>query len=110
MPFYMWQGSYTTAAIKAMVDNPHDRMPAGKALVESAGGTLHQLFFCMGSEDVVAIAEAPDDAAMASVSFALGASGAFSAGRTTKLMTTTEAVSAMKAAQGVLKGYKPATG
>ncbi len=110
MPFYMWQGSYTTTAIKAMVDNPHDRMPAAQALVRSAGGTLHHLFFCMGGDDIVAIAEAPDDAAMASASLALGASGAFSAGRTTKLMTTTEALSAMEAAQSVLKGYEPATG
>lgn len=110
MPFYLWQGSYTTTAIKAMVDNPHDRMPAAKALVASAGGTLHHLFFCMGSDDIVAIAEAPDDAAMAAASLALGASGAFSAGRTTKLMTSTEAMAAMQAAQSVLKGYKPATG
>jgi len=110
MAFYMWQGSYTTEAIKAMVDKPQDRMPAGKALVESAGGTLHHLFFCMGSDDVVAIAEAPDDATMAAVSFALGASGAFSAGRTTKLVTSTEAMAAMQSAQGILKGYTPATG
>lgn len=109
MPFFMWQGSYTTAAIKAMVDKPHDRLPAARAMVESAGGTLHHLFFCMGSDDIVAIAEGPDDATMAAVSFTLGASGAFSAGRTTKLMTTEEAMGAMQKAQDVLAGYKPAT-
>jgi uncharacterized protein with GYD domain len=109
MPFYMWQGSYTTAAIKAMVEKPHDRMPAAKAMVESAGGTLHHLYFCMGSDDIVAIVEAPDDVTVGAMSLTLAASGAFSAGRSTKLMTSTEAMGAMQKAQDVLAGYKPAT-
>jgi uncharacterized protein with GYD domain len=110
MPFYMFQGRYTAAALKAMVDNPQDREAAARPLVEAVGGKLHHFFFCFGSEDVVAIIEAPDDKAMAAGSLAIGASGAFSGGSTTKLMTANEAMAAMTAAQTASASYKPATG
>jgi uncharacterized protein with GYD domain len=110
MPFYMFQGRYTAAALKAMVDNPQDREAAARPLVEAVGGKLHHFFFCFGSEDVIAIIEAPDDKAMAAGSLAIGASGAFSGGATTKLMTANEAMAAMTAAQTASASYKPATG
>lgn len=107
MPFYMFQGRYTSDAIKAMVANPHDREGPARALVESLGGKLHHIFFCLGREDIVAIIEGPDDQMMAAGSMALGASGAFSGGSTTKLMTTAEAMQAMAQAQAGLRAYVP---
>ena len=109
MAFYMFQGRYSTDALKAMVENPQDREAAGRALIEAAGGKLHQFFFSFGTDDIVAIVEAPDDTAMAACSLALGASGAMSGGATTKLMTSAEAMAAMAAAKDVSKSYKPAT-
>ncbi len=110
MPFYMFQGRYTSAAFKAMVEKPQDREPPARELVAAFGGTLHHLFFCMGTDDVVALIEAPDDEAMASGAMVLAASGAFAGGHTTKLLTTGEAMSAMKKAQSAMASYKPATG
>ena len=110
MPFYMFQASYTPAALKAMVDNPQDREAAARTVIEAVGGTLHSMFFCLGKEDVVAIIEAPDDIAMAAGSMAIGASGAFSSGATTKLMTSAEAQKAMAGAQAAVAVYAPATG
>ncbi|MDP3961389.1 MAG: GYD domain-containing protein [Pseudorhodobacter sp.] len=107
MPFYLFQGRYTAAAMKAMVENPQDREVAGRALVEAAGGKLHHLFFAFGAEDVVALIEAPDDIAMASGVMALAASGGFSGGATTKLMTAQDAMKAMKGAQAVAQKYSP---
>ena len=107
MPHYMFQGRYSTDAIRAMVENPQDREAAGRALVESMGGKLHSMFFCFGSDDIVAIIEANDDETAAGCSMALGASGAFSGGATTKLLTSGEAQGAMKKAGAGLKGYKP---
>lgn len=54
--------------------------------------------------------EAPDDAAMATCVLVVGASGAFSGGATTKLMTSSEATAAMEAAKTASASYKPATG
>lgn len=110
MPFYMFQGRYSTGALKAMVDEPQDREAAGRKLVEAAGGKLHQFYFSFGSDDVVAIFEMPDDTAAAACSLALGASGALSGGATTKLMTSAEAMKAMSGAKTAAKSYKPATG
>ncbi len=107
MPHYLFQARYTSDAIKAMIANPQDREAAGRALIEAAGGKLVSLYFAFGAEDVVAIVEAPDDETVAGISMVLGASGAFSAGATTKLLTSAEAVSAMKAAKKAVGAYKP---
>lgn len=110
MAFYLFQASYTPAALKAMIDNPQDREAAARPLIESVGGKLHNLFFCFGKDDVLALIEAPDDSAMAACALAVGASGAFSSGKTTKLMTSTEAMAAMTAANTAAASYTPATG
>lgn len=110
MPHYMFQARYTAAAIKAMVDSPQDREAPARKLIEALGGKLHSMFFCFGSEDVVAIIEAPDDKVVAACSLAVGASGAFSGGATTKLMTSGEAMEAMGLAQKASSSYTPATG
>ena len=110
MPYYMFQAQYTSAAIKAMMDNPQDREEAARPLIEALGGKLHHLFFSMGSDDVVALIEAPDDTAVTACSMAVGASGSFSGGKTTKLMTSKDAMAAMKAASTAAASYKPVAG
>lgn len=110
MPHYMFHARYSTDALKAMVDTPQDREAAAKIVVESVGGTLHAMYFCFGDDDVIAIIEAPDDQAMAACALAVGSSGAFSSGGTTKLMTSAEAMAAMKQAQEARASYTPATG
>jgi uncharacterized protein with GYD domain len=110
MPFYMFKARYTAAAIKAMVDNPQDREAPARKLIEAVGGKLHGLYFCFSDDDIIAIIEAPNDEAMAAGSLIIGASGAFSGGSTTKLMTAKEAMSAMAKAKKSMGSYTPATG
>ena len=107
MPFYMFQGRYTTDSIKDLIATPQDREAAARTMIESLGGTLHSFFFSFGSEDVVAIMEMPDDTAMAAGSMLVGGSGAMSGGSSTKLMTMAEAMGAMKAAGAAKAHYKP---
>lgn len=107
MPHYMFQARYTSAAIKAMMANPQDREAPARALIEAAGGSLVAMYFAMGQEDIVAIVEAPDDETVAAVSMIIGASGAFSSGSTTKLMTSAQAVKAMEMAQKGAASYSP---
>ncbi len=107
MPFYMFQGRYTSEAIKSMVASPQDREAAARALTESVGGTLHSFFFCFGNEDILAIAELPDDEHVAALSMVIGASGSFSGGATTKLLTSAQAQSAMTKANAALGSYQP---
>ena len=107
MPFYLFTGRYTTASLKAMVENPQDREAAARKLIEAAGGKLHHLFFAFGEDDLVALIEAPDDAIMAAGALAVGAGGALSSGATTKLMTAQEAMKAMGEAGKALSAYTP---
>ncbi len=108
MPFYMFTARYNADAMKAMIQMPSDREAPARQVAESLGGTLHHLFFAMGQEDVIAIAEMPDDVSVAALSMTIGASGAFSGGSTTKLLTPAEALDAMKKAGEAQ--YAPPTG
>lgn len=110
MPHYMFQAKYSVDAFGAMLKEPQDRTAAGRAITEAAGGKLDTLYFCFGDYDVMAIIEAPDDQAMASAAMVLAASGAFSGGKTTKLMTGAEAKSAMEKAGSIASSYTPVTG
>ncbi len=107
MAFYMFQGRYSPASIKAMVSEPQDREASARKLAESVGGKLHSFFFAFGQDDIVAILEVPNDEAAAALALTIGASGGFSGGATTKLMTAKEAMSAMSAAKKAAASYKP---
>lgn len=107
MPVYMFQARYTADAIKAMVASPQDREAPARALIESMGGKLVHMYFAMGTDDVVAIIEAADDQAVAAMSMIIGASGSFSSGATTKLMSAQEAMGAMQQAQKAAAAYNP---
>ncbi len=109
MPFYLFKGKYSTNSIKSMVANPQDREKEAGKLIEALGGKLHHLFFCFGEEDVIALIEAPDDKTMAAGALVVGASGSMSGGATTKLMTSAEAMEAMKMAGKAAGSYKPAS-
>ncbi len=105
MPFYLVQASYTSQSTAAMIKNPQDRAAAVRPVFERMGGKLHGIWFSFGEYDAVVIAEMPDNVSAAAVSMAVGSSGGISAYRTTPLLTTAEAMEAMKKAGGV--GYQP---
>ena len=107
MPFYLFKGRYSTASLKSLVTNPEDREAEARKLIEGLGGKLHHLFFCFGEDDVIALIEAPDDETMAAGALTVGASGTMSGGATTKLMTSKEAMAAMKKAGQAAANYKP---
>ncbi len=105
MPFYLVQASYTSQATAAMVKSPQDRAAAVRPVIERMGGKLHGLWFAFAEYDAVVIAEMPDNVSAAAVAMAVGSSGGISSYRTTPLLTTAEAMDAMKKAGGV--GYQP---
>jgi uncharacterized protein with GYD domain len=104
MAFYLYQVAYTPEAIRGMVAHPQDRATAARNLVEGLGGTLHHIFFAFGEYDIVCLIEGPDDTMMAAGALAVAAAGTCARSKTTKLLTTTEAMEAMKRA-GQATGY-----
>ena len=105
MPRYLIQTSYTNQSISDLVKNPQDRAAAVRPVIERLGGKLVTLDFAFGEYDVVGIGDLPDNVAMAALSMAIGASGAFSEFKTTVLISMDEAVEAMRKAGTV--GYRP---
>jgi uncharacterized protein with GYD domain len=110
MPMYLYQGSYSSEAMKAMITSPSDRKAAAAKMVEGVGGKLHHLFFAFGSTDVYALIEAPDDRAMAAGAMIVASTGVFSSASTTRLIPAEEAMEAMKLAGKAAGTYKPPMG
>ena len=110
MPFYLYQVAYSTEAVKAMIANPTDRAAAASKLIEGIGGKLHHLFFAFGQYDVVCLIEGPDDMMMMAGAAAVGSAGTVSASATTKLMTSSEAMAALKKAGEATGAYQPPHG
>jgi uncharacterized protein with GYD domain len=107
MPTYMIQGSYTSAAIAAMVKKPEDRSVAVRGLVESLGGKMEGFWLSFGEHDFVGIAQFPDSHAAAAFALAAAAGGAVHNFKTVELITGAEAMKAFKKA-GSAK-YRPPT-
>ncbi|MGB7956010.1 MAG: GYD domain-containing protein [Candidatus Nitrosopolaris sp.] len=66
--------NFTDQGIKNVKDSPK-RAEAFKTAAEKTGGKLLNLYYTLGKHDIVAIVEAPNDEAIASVLFATGSQG-----------------------------------
>jgi uncharacterized protein with GYD domain len=100
MPLFLARFSYTTDAMKALVDQPQDRSVAARQLAETLGGRLLGFWYALGEFDGVFLLEAPDNASAAAVAMAVGASGALS--------DMDEAQDAMRKASAAI--YRPPAG
>ncbi len=110
MPLDLVQASYSTAAVKGMIDKPQNRLVVASRNMEAAGGTVHALYFAFGEHDVVGIGELPGHVDAVAFSMASAATGAFSSFILTPLLTSEEAVEAMKRAGPIAEGYSAPTG
>jgi uncharacterized protein with GYD domain len=105
MPLYLGRFSYTTDAVKAMLDQPEDRSAAAREVAESLGGTLLGFWYAFGEFDGVFLMEAPNNASAAALAMAVGAGGALSQIETTVLLDMEEAQDAMRKAAAAT--YRP---
>jgi len=105
MPLYLGRFSYTTDAMKALLDQPQDRSAAAREVAESLGGKLLGFWYAFGPFDGVFLMEAPDNASAAALAMAVGAGGALSEVETTVLLDMDEAQDAMRKAAAAT--YRP---
>jgi uncharacterized protein with GYD domain len=75
MPKYLSLFSYSEESLAAMIENPVDREPAVRAVLESVGARLQVFYWMFGPHDGVAVVEAPDSLTMAGVSAAISSTG-----------------------------------
>ena len=77
MARYLLDVSYTQAGVQGvMKEGGSSRRDAIAKLLADIGGTLETFDFALGPADVVLIVDVPDQATMAALSMAVGASGA----------------------------------
>jgi uncharacterized protein with GYD domain len=108
MPQYLGRFSYSTDAVRALVQSPQDREAAAREVVESLGGRLLGFWFAFGEFDGVFIVEVPDNATAASLAMIVGGSGAMAKFETTPLLGMDEAKEAMRKASAA--AYRAPTG
>jgi len=104
---YLAQASYTAEACSAMIKNPQNRGEMVRKAIEKLGGRLEGFWFTFGDYDLATIFELPDNVTAAAFALAVSAGGALKALKTTPLITSEEAVEAMKKAAKT--GYRPPT-
>jgi len=105
MPHFLHQVSYTPEAIANLIANPQDRFEAVRGPIENLGGRIELGYFAFGEHDAIVITEMPDTVSAAAIALAFAAGGAVRNSTTTALLTTAEALDAMKKAATC--GYKP---
>lgn len=87
MATYVSLINYTDQGIRNVKDSPK-RLDAAKKLLKDMGGELKAFYLTMGAYDIVIVAEAPSDEAVAKFSLAVGSAGNV---RTTTLKAFNEA-------------------
>ncbi len=86
MAKYMVTASYTKEGLQGLLkEGGSSREATVKALIEGMGGTMEGWWYAFGDSDVIVVVDIPDDASMAAVSLAIGATGSVSL-NTTVLM------------------------
>jgi uncharacterized protein with GYD domain len=90
MPKYLFRASYSAAgAAGVLKEGGTARVKVVTSLVESAGGKVECVYWAMGADDFLMIADLPDTASAAAASLNVGASGAGSV-TTSELLTAAE--------------------
>lgn len=74
MPTYIILMNYTDQGIRNIKDSPK-RADAARVLARTCGAEIKDLFLTIGSYDLVATAEAPDDEAVTKFALAVGSLG-----------------------------------
>jgi uncharacterized protein with GYD domain len=105
MASYLVQASYTSEALASLVKNPENRTEIVKKTAKKLGGKLTASWLSFGEYDVVMAVEMPDNISMASFAIAAAAGGSLKSVKTTPLISTEDAMAAVKKAAS--SGYKP---
>jgi uncharacterized protein with GYD domain len=79
MPRFLARSSYSVDGLKSLLkEGGTSRRAAVEKLVEGLGGKLEAMYYAFGEDDVLVIAEYPDNVTAAAASLTVAASGAVS--------------------------------
>ena len=90
MPKFLMQAQYTSEGIKGLVrDSASGRRADVQAAVKAVGGEIEAFYFSFGEDDVIIIADIPDNVKATALNLTSLGSGAVRV-RTTPLLTVEE--------------------
>jgi len=96
----------TSNAFKGFIRNPEDRKQATETLFSSIGRTVEHYWFGVGSNTLYIVTDGPEDNVnIEAITMLVGSSGIVQSMEMVKLMTSEEAVVAMKKASDL--AYRP---
>jgi uncharacterized protein with GYD domain len=98
MPKFLSLFSYSEQALAAMIEQPEDREPAVRRVLESVGARLESFYWMFGTHDGIALVEAPDALTMAGISAAIASIGT-SRAETYELFSTAEVMHILETAR-----------
>ncbi len=107
MPLYMYRVGYTAESWANQVQKPANREEAIKPAVRALGGRIVSFYYAFGEDDVILIANMPDNRAAAALALTAAAGGALSHIATTPLMTVADGMAAMRQAKRARGKYAP---
>jgi uncharacterized protein with GYD domain len=95
MPKFLLEAPYTAEGKRGLAkDKASGRKAAIAQAIKKLGGKLEAIYFCLGENDVMLIADLPDHVSAAALGCAAGASGSVTT-KTTALLTVEEADAAL---------------
>jgi len=105
MSTYLVQCAYTTEALKVLIAEPQDRTAVVAKAIKGFGGKLVGSWLSFGDYDITLIMEMPDNVSAAAMALTAAAGGSLKSIKTTPLMSTADAMEALKKAGTT--SYKP---
>lgn len=97
----MTQSSYSSEAMKHMIESADGRVSKIEKHIEQAGGKLLSLHFTLGEYNAVSIYEMPDEVSTLSLLAAVQAKGFITKMKTTELFSPEDAADAFKKARQI---------
>jgi uncharacterized protein with GYD domain len=105
VPHYLIQSAYTAEAFQSLVKSPQNRTEIVRAAIEHLGGKLLGSWAAFGDYDTILIVEMPSNMDAAAIAIAVASGGSCKTIKTTPLLSTEEALEAIRRAGGT--GYRP---
>ena len=90
MPKYLIEANYTHEGLQGLIrDKASGRGAAVRKITESLGGKTESVYFTFGENDVIVIADLPDNVSAAAIALTVSSSGLVHT-KTTPLLTIEE--------------------
>ena len=106
MSTYLVTASYTSSAMKGMIENPHNREEAIKALLEKMDIILDRIYFSATGHIFMVISGS--DVNVGAMALVVGSTGSVENTSAIEVFSAEEQVEWMKLARSTTGAYKPA--